>query len=181
MLSLASVLLVAATLAQPSRSLTSVTPLPALTPSFALLDSPQRHVRTTDPAVRRLLRLGLQRSATFKALMTYLNASDVIVYIQAATDMPRSLSGRLLMLPSPDGQRYLRIQIAPSGTPNDLIAVIGHELRHAVEVADAPEVHDDAGLLKLYERIGEHSHGEHRYDTRAAKTTGNQVRKELSA
>ena len=48
----------------------------------------------------------------------------------------------------------MRIQIALRGAPEDSIAVLGHELQHAVEVAEAIDVNDNGGLARLYQRIG---------------------------
>ena len=58
-------------------------------------------------------------------------------------------------MPVPHEQRYVRIQIVNHLSPEDTIALIGHELRHALEVAAAPEVRDQKGLMELYQRIGE--------------------------
>ena len=68
-------------------------------PSTALLESPDRHVRTIDKRVQRLLGTGVRRSPTFAALMTSLNASDVIVYIEPTQTLPTTLAGRLLLMP----------------------------------------------------------------------------------
>jgi hypothetical protein len=146
-----------------------------------LLESPLRHVRTTNPYVQRLLEKGVSRSPTFASLLARLNASDVIVYIEQTDAMPKTLEGRLLLMPLANHQRYLRIQITRHGTANELIALLGHELRHAVEVADATDVRDEGALERLYQRIGMPSTGSHTYDTDAAQVTGRRVRKELVA
>jgi hypothetical protein len=146
-----------------------------------LLESPYRHVRTTNARVQHLLEAGVSRSPTFASLLAVLNASDVIVYIEQTDEMPRTLEGRLLLMPLANQQRYLRIQITRNGTPTDLIALIGHELRHAIEVADATDVRDERALERLYQRIGNRSAALHAYDTDAAQTTGRRVRKELLA
>ena len=86
----------------------------------------------------------------------------------------------LMMLPRAHENRYVRIQIALRGAPEDTIALLGHELRHALEVAEAPSVSDDEGLTRLYQRIGV-SGGAHQFDTMAAQQAGRAVRKELSA
>ena len=148
-------------------------------PTYALIDSPVRHVRTTDRYVERLLRIGIARSPTFASLMWHLNASDVIVYIEGVPKLPPTLAGRLLLMPMRNHQRYLRIQISMAGTQNELVALIGHELRHAVEVADAPDVSTESALVDLYKRIGVRSTDEHGYETQAAQTTARVVRKEL--
>ena len=41
-----------------------------------------------------------------------LNQTDVIVYIETGRGLPSTISGRLLLAAGPDGQRYLRIQVA---------------------------------------------------------------------
>ena len=80
----------------------------------------------------------------------------------------------------PEGHRYLRIQVTGHPQSNEMIALVGHELRHALEVAESPAVRDQASLIALYERIGHRSSGAHHYDTVAAQDTGRQVRAELA-
>ena len=163
-------------------SATLTPPAPAAAPStYALLDSPYRHVRTTDKYLQALLRLGLQRSPTFASLIAQLNDTDVIVYLEPVQTLPTSLSGRLLLLPHDSSQRYLRIQVLASLGRTELIALIGHELRHALEVAAEPGVRDQSALVQLYERIGQRSVKGHQYDTDAAQDAGRAVRKELVA
>jgi hypothetical protein len=147
--------------------------------TYALLDSPTRHVRTTDRSVDRLLRVGVTRSPTFASLISHLNGSDVIVYVEAVPTLPTTLAGRLLLMPIANHQRYLRIQIGLAGTQNELVALIGHELRHAVEVADATNVRTESELVTLYKRIGMRSTDTHSYETNAAQTTAQVVRREL--
>jgi|SRR4051812_6720149 len=153
---------------------------PVLDPTIeaALLDAPTRHIRTMDAPVRKLLKKGIRRSPAFAALVTRLQESDVYVYVEMAERLPGALEGRLMMLPIANGHRYVRIQIALRGAPEDSVAVLGHELQHAVEVANAQYVVDQASMAKLYERIGSRG-GEHVYDTLAAQEMGRLVRREM--
>jgi hypothetical protein len=146
----------------------------------AALDSPHRHVRSQDRAVRQLLKHGFTHSLTFRNLMARLERSDVIVYIQEVGWLPGAIDGRMMMLPNAHGQRYVRIQIKMHGAPDDDVALIGHELQHAIEVAEATGVNDEATLTALYERIGTHG-GLHVYDTLAAREIGRIVKRELLA
>ena len=143
-----------------------------------VLDAPTRHIRSTDASVRKLLRHGYRRSPTFASLVTRLQRSDVIVYIEDVPRLPGALEGRMMMLPRVNGYRYVRIQIALRGAPEDSIAVLGHELQHAVEIADNVDVADSDGLARLYGRIGVRS-AQHVYDTDVAQQTGRTVRREL--
>src|SRR3954471_24173961 len=145
-------------------------PLAALPERFAL-DSPTRHVRTTDHAISKLLARGYRRSPTFARLITQLQHSDVFVYIEEVPRLPGALEGRLMMLPRAHESRYVRIQIALRGAPEDTIALLGHELQHALEVAGAPEVSDNSGIAALCERIGVRG-GPHLYVTNAAQEMG---------
>lgn len=149
-------------------------------PASVTLDAPTRHVRTTSRGITKLLARGYQRSPTLAAIITKLQHSDVFVYIEDVPRLPGALEGRLMMLPRAHEARYVRIQIALRGAPEDTIALLGHELQHALEVAEAPSVSDQAGLERLYARIGV-SGGAHQYDTVAAQETGRTVRRELAA
>jgi hypothetical protein len=173
MLSFAS-LLVATILLAP-RSAT-----PALDPGreLAVLEAPTRHIRTMDAPIRKLLKRGLRHSPSFAALVTRLQDSNVYVYVELVERLPGALEGRLMMLPTTHEHRYVRVQIALHGSFDDSVALLGHELQHAVEVANAEEVIDQATMAKLYQRIGSRG-GEHVYDTVAAQEMGRMVRREL--
>jgi hypothetical protein len=146
----------------------------------AALESPQRHVRSQDRSVRFLLKRGFTHSTTFAHLMARLERSDVLVYIEEVPRLPGALEGRMMLLPSAHGQRYVRIQIALRGAPDDSIALLGHELQHAIEVAQASGVNDQQDLAALYQQIGT-SGGNHVFDTIAAQQVGRIVRRELLA
>ncbi len=109
-------------------------------------------VRGADQRARSLLQEGASRSGTFRALLEALDRSDVIVYVQTLSlDRP----GALLFVSASSGVRFLRILVRACGRPDDeMIAWLGHELQHAVEIAAAPEVRDDNGVLRLFHRIG---------------------------
>jgi hypothetical protein len=180
MLSLLTVGLVGAVaLADPA----APTPSSVMSPAhYLLLNAPERRVRAPDARVRSMLAEGLHQSRTFASLMTALNHSDVIVYIEAVMILPKDTMGRLAMLPRVGGgSRYLRVQIRADLSRRDAIALIGHELRHALEIAEATEVRDTRSLIRLYERIGHLTIGEHAYDTEAARDTGRMVRRELAS
>lgn len=145
----------------------------------AIMASPLRHVRAVDSRMAEVIAEGMRRSGTFAQLVLALDRSDVIVYIETTRRMPQMIAGRMLLAAGPQGQRYLRIQLAGQPRSNALIALVGHELRHAVEVAESPDVRDERSLVALYERIGHNRQGQHRYDTVAAQDTGRQVRLEL--
>ena len=147
----------------------------------AVMSAADRHVRAADQAMAEVITSGLKRSGTFAHLVLALNKSDVIVYIETGRVLPTSIVGRLLLAAGPAGSRYLRIQVSGHPGSNDMIALVGHELRHALEVAESPQVRDEAGLIALYERIGHPTStgAMHQYDTHAAQDAGRRVKAEL--
>lgn len=136
-------------------------------------------VRGATPAVNDVLKMGIRRSATFARLVRDVDASDIIVYVETVNDMPPGLDGRLTFLTAAGGFRYLRIQVPTNTGKFDVIAVIGHELQHALEIAAHPNVRDSQGVASLYKLIGLQMSGQDRYDTTAARSMGRRVRAEL--
>ena len=159
-----------------------LTVLAAPPDASALLSSPDRRVRSMDRRINQLLEIGVERSPTFAQLVRTLSTSDVIVYVERSRDLPKTLAGRLVLLPIAGAHRYLRIQIRGDLTAAESIALIGHELQHALEIAGAPTVRDATTMLSLYQKIGHPSAGTlHTFDTDAAQAAGRQVRVELAS
>jgi hypothetical protein len=159
---------------------TVAAPVSAYPINTAVADPLRPHVRGLSPKMKELIELAKRRSATFKSLVETLEQSDVVVYLENTKALPSGLDGRLMFLTKAGGVRYLHAQVTASLNAEELIAVVAHELQHAVEVAAHPEVRDAATLGSLYERIGVRTTAKDRYDTAAAQSTGRRVRAELS-
>jgi hypothetical protein len=68
------------------------------------------------------------------------------------------------------------------GHPDREISAIAHELQHAIEVAEAPDVVDGASMARLFRRIGYVNVQTARvvvYETDATRRVGERVLKEL--
>jgi hypothetical protein len=141
------------------------------------------HVRANDSRLRAAIADGVGGSAFFRDLVAQLDASDVIVYAESDCEMPLPLAGRLTFMASSGGRRYVMVRIACSLEGRAQIAMLGHELRHAVEIADADSVVDEPSLGDEYRRIGFAStvmRSGAGYDSRAAIEAGRRVWDELS-
>lgn len=108
-------------------------------------------LRAADDTAASLLRIGIARSATFRQIAAELERSDVVVYVQAR---PMRLPGQLQFVAARGGLRYVRVSVRTPAVDAVLVAWLGHELYHALEIASAPEVVDEASLIQYYERIG---------------------------
>ena len=141
------------------------------------------HVRTMDVNLRAEIDDGLTRSPYFRQLVARLDASDVIVYVQTECAMSSRLFGRLTFMSAAGGRRYVSVHVSCALSETQQIAAIGHELRHAVEIADAPSVRDEATLAAEYQRIGFESHAVRKgtgYESRAAIEATQRVWEELN-
>ena len=139
----------------------------------------QAHVRAMQPDGEKLLALGLATSTTFRGLVDRLEHSDVIVYVDVQSDMPQSLGGSLQFLARSATDRFVRIRINRNSSHLWQTALLGHELQHAVEVANSPDVESTSGLRALYRRIGVRT-GVDAFDSMAAQQAGYAVRAELA-
>jgi len=111
------------------------------------------HVRSHEARIVRLIDAGRERSETFRGLLERLGQSDVIVYI-GPKQTHRSLGGFLSHRVVAAGPcRYLRIKVEMFGSDRVLLALLAHELQHALEVAEHPDARDASRGTAMCERI----------------------------
>jgi len=139
------------------------------------------HVRSLELELLDDLQNGAHASPTLKTLLDRLETSDVVVYLTFDHAMPAHMAGRVSLMVAVPGRRYLRISIDRRSVGCQRLAILGHELQHAVEIADAAEATDQASVASLYRRIGFRSENGQRasFDSRLAIETGQRVRREV--
>jgi hypothetical protein len=145
--------------------------------------SQEPRVRTTDRRLRTLIEEGVRHSPTFRSLVQRLAESDVVVYVQTEPRWPTHVDGRLTFASAAGGYRYVVVRLRDQGSRLRMLALIGHELRHAVEVAETPAIVDGASFAREYQRLGYMTRGGAEtaaaFDTEAAVEAGYQVLAEL--
>jgi len=138
------------------------------------------HVRAVDAKLAGLIAEGARRSPLFRTLVDRLNQSTVIVYVQPRV-LTSDLSGRLTFIGRSEPWRYLRVEIECRQATDNQIAALGHELQHAVEIANQEAAVDPMSIRALYGTIGfALDNTRRRFESDAAKDAGRRVRKELS-
>ena len=111
-------------------------------------------VRPEDASIRTLVAAGVERSPTFRDLKARLDASNVIVYIRVS-QCPARLGACLAWASTSHGVRRLLVTLDRVGrSPDELTALLAHELQHANEVASAPDITDFASFQKSFESRG---------------------------
>ncbi len=145
----------------------------------AWADDETARVRGLDPAALRLLEATRSGSPTVRRLLDRIERSDLIVYVQLVprVDDPRAATSMFAAVPE---ARFVLISITSLSGEADRFLLLGHELQHAVELAEAPHVRDRAAMSALYARIGWCARP-NLYETEQALETGHAVRKEMFA
>jgi hypothetical protein len=122
-------------------------------PAAAAGEDARDPTRVFTPNAAALVRDAARVSETVRALLGRLAASDLVVLVEV-TDQQGPFSGDTSFVTCAGGFRYVLVRVSRRLPVWDQIAVLGHELQHAVEVAEAPEVVSDPTLAQLFTRIG---------------------------
>jgi hypothetical protein len=150
-------------------------------PALASERAPVPHLRPLDARLEEIVALGMRDSPSFRALVARLDASDVVVYIRCARRLRTGLEGQLTFVGTSAGLRYVVVALEPTVFRDRLIATLGHELRHAVEIADTPSIVDSLSLGVAYARMGRSARVglQTVFDTDEAEEAGKRVWREI--
>jgi hypothetical protein len=142
---------------------------------------PTPHLRSDamfDPVVRDAVRW----SSIVRGLIERLDRSDLTVYVRMHAGASPYFYGHLAFLSRTSCQRYVVIELPPNRNRFEQIGMLGHELQHAVEIAEAPDIVDVPTLISHYERIGirrtNSSNHAMSFETDAAAASGRDVWRE---
>ena len=138
-------------------------------------------LRSIDATAARLITEGIDRSPTFAALVDRLERSDVIAYVETESCRDKPWAGRLRFVTAAGGRRFLRIGVCAELRRTIQIAMLAHELQHAVEIAGS-DAYEVEAVRALYERIGVprgRIDGVVSFDTAAAVSVGRAALKDV--
>jgi hypothetical protein len=140
-------------------------------------------VRALTPRLAATLDEIYRVSPTARAIVDELEQSSVILHIHGMVpDQRQRFMGTMRLVHFGAGRRFLRITVNEWLDSNRRAAALVHELQHAVEVARADAVVNQASLGALYRRIGYESGGDANtdcYETAAALRVGRRVLQEV--
>jgi hypothetical protein len=135
------------------------------------------HVRGTGSFARWVIDSGVTYSVTVSALAGQLEKTDVVAYVSIASIT--SGTAKTTMLNGAGPIRYLLITIDNRLTPDVMVEMLGHELQHVLEIAEARDVRDKKGLIALYQRIGLHKGATNQFETLLAQEMGRRARRDM--
>ncbi len=106
-----------------------------------------------------------------------INASDSVVYVEEGT-CGRGMRACFINVTGARGSRFLWVKIDVRRADRDVMASIGHELRHTIEVLGARSVTSGAAMFGFYKREGSIGTAG-AFETAAAVGAGDAVSAEL--
>ena len=161
------------------KSLSALIVSVSLVVSAPALASEPPSVRPLDSLAHEAFARGVRRSQTFRDLVTGLERDGLIVHVVTRRDLPQTLTGATRFVADIGGSIYLRIELAASLPPTMRVAVLGHELQHASEIA-ASGARSSEAVLALYKADGKKASTiENGWETTAAEEAGRQIWIEL--
>jgi hypothetical protein len=135
-------------------------------------------IRPTESLGSLLLAEGAAQSATFRRLIQQVLQSDLIVYVDVRPELKGGARAKTRFLGASATQRFVSITLDGRNGRATLIALLGHELQHAVEIAAAPHVRSRDAMERHYELTGVRM-GRQRYESHEAMAVERAVRREL--
>jgi hypothetical protein len=142
---------------------------------------PPPHVRG-EGGLQRLIDEAARRSPAIQHWIDRLQTLDVTVYVRASAFRQIDLDGRIALLSMAGSRRYLIIELACGRSELVQMATLGHELFHAIEIAEEPSAVNAETVADLYARIGSKtgdSRGQRTFETEAAIAAGLRARRQL--
>ena len=139
------------------------------------------HVRG-EAGTQRLIDDAARRSPAIREWIDRLQALDVTVYVRGKLFAQLDLDGRIALPATAGSHRYLVIELACGRSEITQMATLGHELFHAIEIAEEPTAVSPETLADLYSRIGRQTgddSGRRTFETEAAAAAGVRARRQL--
>jgi hypothetical protein len=140
-------------------------------------------VRSSERLLNDLVAEGIARSATFHRLVEAIAKTNTVVYIERGVCAFGHVRACLLpFMAATRNVRYLRVVLTEPLNLRDrnrLIARVGHELQHALEVAERPDVVDVTDMAALFRHSGVPLGRRLGYEPSAARAAGDAVLDEL--
>ena len=118
-----------------------------------LVSKEMARIRSSNPGIVALVARATEQSRTFREMVAAIGASDGIVYVERGT-CGHGVRACFRGVTKAGANRVLWLWVDIRKTDEELIASIGHELRHAIEVLGNPRVTSNASMYIFYLREG---------------------------
>jgi hypothetical protein len=135
-------------------------------------------VRSTRAYLRAMIEEAARRSPTFRHLVAAIEATNGIVYVEHGSCRQGVHACLALTVTAAGDYRILRVTVDARQPDWDVMALIGHELRHAIEVLENSTLADTTSAFQFYAQ--QHHVKDRPFETSAAIEAEDAVRKDVS-
>ena len=142
-------------------------------------DSAGPRVRSSHAYLRAMIDEARQRSATFRGLVETIEGTNGIVYVEHGACGHAVRACLALHATMAADYRILRVLVDARQPDWEVMASIGHELRHALEVLGNTSLVSTQAIYLFYLGEGATTTASGAFETRAAIAAGNAVRNEV--
>ena len=140
------------------------------------------HLRPADAADSALVADAVARSSTVRALADRLKETDLVAYVRVSPSRRGAGDSSISFLGRSRVQRFMVITINRDLALDRQVALIGHELQHAVDMSRVSWVSSPAHLHAYLATTGwKSAYPERVFETYSALRTERQVSRELAA
>lgn len=136
-------------------------------------------VRSSHAYLRAMLAEAAERSKSFRGLVAAIEATDGIVYVEHGACMHNVRACLAMEVTVAGDYRILRVTVDARQPDWDVMASIGHELRHAIEVLKNPAIVDTPSMYSFSAQGREEK--DRPFETSEAIDTGLTVRNEVTS
>jgi hypothetical protein len=138
------------------------------------------HLRPASASSKDLVASSLDRSLLVSSLAEQLKATDVVAYVVAEPHEFNRRDSGIRFLGRSRSERFMVITVNSSLPEDRQIALVGHELQHAVDMARARWITDQERMGQYFTRVGWRIGDVPGYETLSALNTERKVGKELA-
>jgi hypothetical protein len=145
------------------------------------MEGRRSRLKLLDETTYELARAGCRGSATFRGLVRRIDDLRGFVYVTSRVKVPATTEGALLhrIQETPDGSRCLWVVVKRDSLSAYRVGVLGHELQHAVEVLEDPEIRRPDHVERFF-RLHHPANDGQVFETDAALSAGDRVAHELA-
>jgi hypothetical protein len=129
--------------------------------------SEMSRVRSRNPGLSALIGRASEASPTFRHLVETIDASDGIVYVDPGV-CRYAVRACLVKVAAVNARRFVFVKVYVKRTDRQLMAAIGHELQHAIELLSDPSVTNHSTMYFFYKFNHERLRTSTAFETKSA-------------
>jgi hypothetical protein len=138
-------------------------------------------LRPAEASAKALVADAVSRSAIVRDLADRLRGTDVVAYVRVGPCVEGARDSSIHFMGRSKYERFMVIRINETLSPDRQVALVGHELQHAVDMAKTSWITDPVRMQQYFALVGwKLGYPEHGFETLSALQTERNVGRELA-